>query len=122
MTDSDNASANLEALLGKTVYLGIRRLDQDGSVTSETSHRGTITQADTTGIEVTWADGLQRLPPAADAFHPCPANAVPPQGDEPAPELIAIWQAEPAATEPDADGNVPGRGGEMDLDETQFPW
>jgi hypothetical protein len=110
MTTQDYSLKALKNLQGKSVYLGIRRLNQTGSVISETSHRGTITQADPGGIEVSWADGQQRLPPAPQAFHRCPADAVPAQDDEPTPELIAIWQAEPAPTDPDDEGNVPPAG------------
>ena len=60
----------LAQLVNQTVYLGIRRLDQDGTVVSEDSALGTITAAGENGIFITKTDGSeQKLPPAAAAFN-----------------------------------------------------
>ena len=93
----------LAQLVNQTVYLGIRRLDQDGTVVSEDSALGTITAAGENGIFITKTDGSeQKLPPAAAAFQPCPPDAVQvKEGQEP-PKLISLWQAGPAEDNPQA--------------------
>ena len=98
----------LAVLTGKVVYLALRRLDEDGVVLTEDSHFGTITEASETGIVITFADGnTQKLPPAPQAFQPCPPDIVPVPTAKPTPTSFRCGNQNQPKTNPSAP-NGPG--------------